>query len=133
MKDAFVFPSLVTGAALVVYGLFGVNVSSARQKYGVKAPATTGNHQFEVIYRIHQNTAENLIVFIPSVYLFSYIVSPLYSLVAGGAWVVSRIAFSRMYSKDPNSRAPAAIAGILIQKGLLLGAIGTLIYKRFLK
>lgn len=55
LKDAFVFPSLVTGAALVVYGLFGVNVSTARQKYGVKAPDCTGMHHSTLKYLYHLN------------------------------------------------------------------------------
>lgn len=46
VTDAFVFPSIATGAALVVYSLFGVNVSSARERYQVKAPATTGIYLF---------------------------------------------------------------------------------------
>ncbi len=43
-SDAFVFPTIAAGAALVVYTIFGAEVSVAREKYGVKAPNTTGKY-----------------------------------------------------------------------------------------
>ena len=50
--------------------ILGVMVGRARRTYGVEAPATTGVH-FERYFRVHVNTLEALIVFIPAVWLFS--------------------------------------------------------------
>ena len=57
--------------ALIQFLRFGFAVGKAREKYGVKAPATTGNEMFERYFRVQMNTLEQLIVFIPSIVLFA--------------------------------------------------------------
>ena len=49
---------LVTLLALLEYSILGVMVGRARQTYGVEAPATTGNPDFERYFRVHANTLE---------------------------------------------------------------------------
>ena len=46
-------------------------VGRARAKYGVLAPAMTGHPDFERANRVHMNTLENLIIFIPAVWIFA--------------------------------------------------------------
>ena len=62
---------LVTLLALLEYSILGAMVGRARQTYGVEAPATTGNPDFERYFRVHENTLEALIVFIPAFWIFS--------------------------------------------------------------
>ena len=62
---------IVTLLALLEYSILGVMVGRARQTYGVEAPATTGNPDFERYNRVHVNTLEALIVFLPAVWIFS--------------------------------------------------------------
>ena len=69
--DGFHELGIVTMLALLEYMILGVMVGQARGKYGVEAPATTGNPDFERIFRVHVNTLEHLIVFIPAVWIFS--------------------------------------------------------------
>ena len=57
---------IVAMLALVEYFFFSIKVGQARGKYGVKAPATTGNEMFERYNRVHQNTLEQLVMFFPS-------------------------------------------------------------------
>ena len=54
---------IVTALALLQFIVFGFQVGSARGKYGVKAPAITGNEVFERHFRVQQNTLEQLIAF----------------------------------------------------------------------
>ena len=56
--------TLVLVLILVQYITFGVKVGGAREKYDIQAPAITGHPEFERYYRVHQNTLEQLIVFI---------------------------------------------------------------------
>ena len=60
----------VTLLALLQFVVMGIMVGRARGLYGVKAPATTGHEQFERWFRVHYNTLEKLIVFLPSLWLF---------------------------------------------------------------
>ena len=57
--------------ALIEYMVFAGLVGRARAQYGVRAPATTGHPQFERVYRVHQNTLEALIIFVPALFVFA--------------------------------------------------------------
>lgn len=61
---------------LVGYILFTVLVGAGRGKFSVTAPATTGNPEWERLFRIQQYTLEHFIIFIPGIYAFGYYVSP---------------------------------------------------------
>ena len=65
------FTALVTCLAIAFYAFASIRVSRARKAYGVKLPATTGNPDFERVYRVHMNTLEWLPIFLPSLWLFA--------------------------------------------------------------
>ena len=58
------FVILIATVALLEYVYFGFQVGRARDKYGVPAPAVTGDPIFERYHRVHQNTLENLVIFL---------------------------------------------------------------------
>jgi len=96
---------IVTVLALVQYTFFGIQVGGARQKSGVKAPATSGDQQFECVNRVHQNTLEQLVVFIPALWLYAYYVNPLWGAGMGVVYLIGRFIYSAAYTKDPSSRS----------------------------
>ena len=55
-------PAIVTMLALLEYMFFSLRVGLGREKLGVPAPATTGNAEWERMFRGQQNTLEQLIV-----------------------------------------------------------------------
>ena len=65
------YVTLVSGLALLQYIAFGILVGKARGRYGVKAPAITGNDIFERYFRVQQNTLELLVVMLPAMWLFA--------------------------------------------------------------
>ncbi len=95
---------IVTVLALAQYMFFGVQVGAARQKSGVKAPATTGETQFECVNRIHQNTLEQLIVFIPALWIYAHYVDPLWGAGMGVVYLIGRFVYRAAYLKDPSTR-----------------------------
>ena len=109
--------------ALVQYMYFTARVGSARVKFGVEAPRTTGNDNFERIFRVQQNTLEQLVVFIPGMLLFANFVSPLWALIPGGFYLIGRQIYARHYVADAKKRGPGATISILANIALLLGAI----------
>jgi len=101
----FNLTALITTFTLIL--LFGVafNVSKARVRYKVDAPATTGHPKFELAYRVQMNTLENAVVFIPALWLFSYYVSVSWGAILGSTWLIGRIWYAFAYCKDAKKRA----------------------------
>ncbi|MBI3784459.1 MAG: MAPEG family protein [Deltaproteobacteria bacterium] len=123
--------AVVTILALVQYFLQGVRVGMARGKYGVEAPATTGHPVFERHFRVHQNTLEQMIVFLPSLWLFAQFVSPRIAALLGVVFLVARFLYERGYVEDPKKRSTgagltAAVNGILVL-GAVIGALWQLL------
>ena len=67
---------LVIVLALLEFMLFGLAVGSARARYKVPAPATAGHEVFERYFRVQMNTLEQLVVFLPSIWLFGHYSMP---------------------------------------------------------
>ena len=95
---------IVTVLALAQYMFFCVQVGGARQKSGVKAPATTGDQQFECVNRVHQNTLEQLIVFIPALWMYAHFVNALWGAGIGVVYLIGRFIYRAAYTKDPSTR-----------------------------
>ena len=95
---------IVTFLALAQYVLFGIMVGSMRQKYNVPAPQETGPEPFERMNRVHLNTAEQLIVFIPALWMHAYYANPLYGAIIGLFFIAGRFIYRAAYLKDPKSR-----------------------------
>jgi hypothetical protein len=115
--------------ALVQYIYFTAMVGVARGKYGVSAPATTGNDIFERTFRVQQNTMEQLVVFIPGMYFFAMLVSPVWALVPGVIFIVGRQIYSHGYISAPEKRGMGATMSLLSGIVLVVGALIGLIWK----
>jgi uncharacterized membrane protein YecN with MAPEG domain len=70
-NTTYLLPSLVTVLTLLVYQVLVINVGRARAKYKVMPPATSGDENFERVLRVQQNTLEQLVAFLPALWLFS--------------------------------------------------------------
>ena len=111
--------------ALVEYIVMAALVGRARGKYGVKAPATTGHPDFERVNRVHINTLESLIVFVPGVWIFATYVSELWAAVLGALFVVGRALYAVGYISAAEKRGPGAgITGIVNMVLIVGGLIG---------
>ena len=116
------YTAAVTIIALALYFLIVGSVAKARAQYGVKAPAVTGNENFERAYRIQMNTLEQMALFLPALWLYAGYVSDRGAAVGGLIWVVGRVIYALAYTRDPASRGPGAMITLLASVGLWLGA-----------
>jgi uncharacterized MAPEG superfamily protein len=127
MEHRDLYPALITVLALFVYAWNFAQAGGARGKHKIQAPATTGHPEFERKLRIQQNMIEQLIVFIPSLWIFSLTIQVLVGAALGILFIVGRILYSVSYAKDPASRGPGfglgALANVILLVGSLVGVI----------
>jgi uncharacterized membrane protein YecN with MAPEG domain len=117
-------PALVTCLALAMYLWVSVNVAFARARYKVAPPATTGNADFERVFRTQQNTLEHLVLFLPCLWMFCSYVSPLWGAGLGLVWVLARVAYAvGYYAPTGARREPGFVIAIVANCVLLLGAV----------
>lgn len=115
------FVILVAAIALLEYVYFGYRVGQARGKYGVAAPAVTGDPIFERHHRVHQNTLENLVIFLPGLWLFATYVSAPIAALLGAVFIVGRAVYARLYVEDPPRRSTGVLMSFPIGLILLIG------------
>ena len=121
--------ALITVLALMVYLWQGQRVGAARGRLGVEAPATTGHPEFERIFRVQANTLEGLIVFLPSLWLFSiYTGGDWIAAALGVIWIVGRVLYTTSYSKEAASRSMGFGIQMLASLVLLLGSGGGVVW-----
>ena len=124
--------AIVIVVALVQYTMFGALVGRARSKYNVAAPSISGHPVFERYYRVHQNTLESLVLFIPAILLFATYVRADLAAGIGVVFIIGRFIYLRAYVADPKSRSLGFLLTILPAAVLIVGgAIGNVI-DRFL-
>jgi glutathione S-transferase len=114
---------LVSVLALVQYMWFGVQVGGARGKYGIKAPAVAGHEVFERIYRVQMNTLEQLVVFLPVLWMAARYWNPVWMAAIGAVYLVGRMLYRGSYIKDPGSRTLGFLLTILPTTVLLLATL----------
>jgi glutathione S-transferase len=115
--------AVVIALALLEYVAFGMLVGRAREKYGVKAPATSGHEIFDRYFRVHQNTLETLVVLVPGMWLFAQYVSPRWAAALGLVYIVGRIVYLRAYVADPAGRSLGFGLSFLPIAILVVGAL----------
>jgi len=96
--------AIVAILALAQFVLFSIQVGSMRAKHDVRAPAITGHPDFERMFRIQQNTMEQLVVFIPVLWIFGYLVNPFWGAAIGLVFIIGRFMYRASYLKDPAAR-----------------------------
>jgi uncharacterized membrane protein YecN with MAPEG domain len=123
--------AIVVILALVEFMVFGSLVGRARGKYKVSAPATTGHEVFERHFRVHQNTLEQLVIFIPSIWLFGMYVSTVWGAALGAVFILGRAVYAAGYVNNPSKREVgffiSTIPVLALFIGALIGAILSLI------
>ncbi|HEX8784201.1 MAG TPA: MAPEG family protein, partial [Steroidobacteraceae bacterium] len=95
---------LVIVLALLEFLLFGYAVGRARTRYKVPAPAMSGHEVFDRYFRAQMNTLEQLVVFLPSLWLFARYINAWAAVALGLLFIVGRALYFRGYVQAAESR-----------------------------
>ena len=125
------YVALVILITLIEYIVFGILVGSARAKYNCPAPAVSGDPMFERYYRVHMNTSEQLLIFLPAIVIYGVYGNPVIAAWVGLVFPVSRVIYLQAYLSDPVKRGRGFLPGFLaiafLIGGGLVGVIGSVL------
>jgi glutathione S-transferase len=115
--------ALVILLALLEYMVFGFLVGGARERYKIPAPATSGHPDFERTFRVHYNTLELLVVFVPAIWLFGMYLNPRWGAIIGAVFLVGRALYAVGYIRAAEKRSIGAMLSFASVAVLLFGAL----------
>jgi glutathione S-transferase len=125
----FHYTALVTCVAILFYFFTTIQVSKARMAFGIKAPAISGNPDFERVFRVQMNTLEWMPIFLPSLWLFAIYIGDAIAAAVGLVWIAGRILYMTGYSQAAAKRG----RGFGIQAGaaiiLWAGSLGAIVWR----
>src|SRR5512139_2491774 len=115
--------ALVTLLAILLYFLTGIGVARARVRYGVKAPATSGQPDFERAFRVQMNTLEWMPIFLPALWLFAVYIGDAIAAGIGAVWIVGRALYMAGYLKAAEKRGSGFAIQAFASMALWVGAL----------
>ena len=98
---AMKYTALITVLAVLITFFFSARVGKFRGQ-GVPAPATTGTPEFERAFRVHYNTIEQLVLFIPLLWLATGVIGDVWAAAIGAVWIIGRLLYSSQYIAGTN-------------------------------
>lgn len=114
------FVALIVLLILIQYFVFTMMCGAARAKSGIEAPACTGDETFERALRVQQNTLEQLILVLPSIFLCAVYFRTDVAAICGAIFFVARFIYRAGYMSDPKKRGPGMGIGMLATVVLVL-------------
>ncbi|MBX3508796.1 MAG: MAPEG family protein [Parvibaculum sp.] len=120
---AYPLTGLVTIITLIVYFWMAFKVGKARAAFGIPAPRMDGPDDFLRVLRVQGNTAENLLLFLPAIWLFALTVGDIWAAGIGIFYPVGRVLYARGYYAEALKRSTGFTVGLAATMILLLGAL----------
>jgi len=98
-------PALATLLALLWYVIVSMKVGRLRGQYKIAAPAMAGHPDFERAVRVQMNELEQLVAFLPAMWIFAWFGNPRWAALACFVYIVGRIIFALGYWKAAEKRS----------------------------
>ncbi len=115
-------PQLVTVMNMLLLAAIIIAVGRARGRFGIHAPVMTGPPEFERVLRVHANTVENPVLFLPCLWLCVPYYGGFWPGLLGVVWILARAWYAQAYASGGN-RGPGFTIAIVANLVLLLGAL----------
>jgi glutathione S-transferase len=115
--------ALVTLGAVALLFWTTYRVGSARKAHGVMPPACEGPEAFLRVFRVQQNTVEQLMLFLPSLWLCGIYFNPMVAALMGLVWLVARVFYVTGYSAATEKRLLPFLIALIVTVLLWVGAV----------
>ena len=106
--------AFVSVLILLFYFFTAFNVGRCRTRLGVPAPRMDGPDEFQRYARVQQNTLEQLVVVLPLLAVFAYVISDAIAALLGLVWLAARIWYAFAYYKEAGKRMGGFLTGLLV-------------------
>lgn len=103
-----------------------MTVGRLRNVHQVKAPAMDGPPEFLRAVRVQTNTVEQMIIFLPALWLCAVWTSDMVAALLGAVWLIGRIMYALAYLKDASKRSMGFLISSLAVVALMLGVVAGL-------
>src|SRR4051812_9757797 len=104
MLHDFPYTAVVTVLTVLVYFWTTTLVARARATYKVEAPSTDGPPEFQRAFRAQMNTLEQIVIFLPLLWLFAAAWGDMIAAGVGVFWPLGRILYARGYLVEAKKR-----------------------------
>lgn len=123
MSFAYPLTGIVTILTLFVYFRMAIKVGGVRTKLNVPAPSMTGPDEFMRVLRVHENTMEGLLMFLPAIWLFALSTHDLWAAIIGIFYPIGRLIYARGYYEAAGKRSLGFGIGLASTVILMIGAL----------
>ena len=117
------YTAIVSLLAVAFYFFLATRVAVAHGKFKVPLPATSGNADFERVFRVHMNTLEWMPTFLVPLWLCAIYLNDIAAAALGLVWIGGRVLYFTGYSRAVQKRLP----GFFVQSAacalLFIGAL----------
>jgi glutathione S-transferase len=119
---ATLLSAIVTILAVLLYFYMGLVVAQMRTKHNLPAPAMSGNPEFERAWRVHYNTLEQIVIFLPLLWLATiyFHVIGWVAPALGLLWLIGRVVYMQGYLAAAEKRSMGFMIGSIATLGLLI-------------
>lgn len=121
----FTYPlsGIVTVITLFIYMWMAVQVGKSRGKHDVPAPQNSGPDEFLRTLRVHENTVEGLLLFLPALWMFALIFGDLWAALVGLFYPLGRVIYAKGYYEAADKRSRGFMIGLISTAILLIGSL----------
>jgi uncharacterized membrane protein YecN with MAPEG domain len=94
---AVILSAAVTILAVLILLWAAIMVSRVRRRVGIAPPAMTGSPELDCALRVHGNTVEQFIMFLPALWLATLYFQGWVPPILGAVWCLGRIIYALTY------------------------------------
>ncbi|MCX7043500.1 MAG: MAPEG family protein [Gammaproteobacteria bacterium] len=121
--------ALITLLNMTLIGVAMYYVGRARGIHQVHAPTVVGHPDFERAFRAHQNTLEQTVMFLPTLWVATVFGNPTYAAWLGYAWLIGRTWYLFGYLRAADKRGAGFMVSAIAWMGLFVVALIGLVPK----
>ena len=127
----YLHAALITLLNVVLISAAMYFVARARGIHKVMPPTVVGHPDFERAFRAHQNTLEQTVMFLPTLWVATVFGNPTYAWWLGYAWLVGRAWYLFGYLRATEKRSSGFLVAAIAWMGLFVVALVGLLPKLF--